>query len=154
MVDLLVICFCWIHFIFIPSEHIICESLTSRPPNLVLLISHAKSRHKRESKNKKQETKRFSTFAVYRLRHSETKKKHCLIRESSFQRNICETANQQSISGHMVVYMACIMRCGWLTFRRCFVNRALSRNRSLRDAKPARHLFVWFAKHCLAEHFL
>ena len=35
-------------------------------------------------KNKKQETKRFSTFAVFRLRHSETKKKHCLIRESSF----------------------------------------------------------------------
>ena len=34
-----------------------------------------KARHKRESKNKKQETKRFSTFAVSRLRHSETKKK-------------------------------------------------------------------------------
>ena len=45
----------------------------------------AKARRKRESKNKKQETKRFSTFAVYRLRHSETKeKKHCLIRESCF----------------------------------------------------------------------
>ena len=82
------------------------------------------------------------------------KKKHCLIRESSFQRNMCETANQQSISSHMVVYMACKMRCRCLTFRRCFVNRALSRNRSLRDAKPARHIFVWFAKHCLAEHCL
>ena len=35
-----------------------------------------KGRHKRESKNKKQETKRFSTFAVSRLRHSETKKKN------------------------------------------------------------------------------
>ena len=67
---------------------------------------------------------------------------------------MCETANQQSISSHMVVYMACKMRCRWLTFRRCFVNRALSRNRSLRDAKPTRHLFVWFAKHCLAEHCL
>ena len=67
---------------------------------------------------------------------------------------MCETANQQSISSHMVVYMACKMRCRWLTFRRCFVNRALSRNRSLRDAKPARHIFVWFAKHCLAEHCL
>ena len=33
-----------------------------------------KGRRKRESKNKKQETKRFSTFAVSRLRHSETKK--------------------------------------------------------------------------------
>ena len=32
-----------------------------------------KGRHRRESKNKKQETKRFSTFAVYRLRHSEKK---------------------------------------------------------------------------------
>ena len=67
---------------------------------------------------------------------------------------MCETANQQSISSHMVVYMACKMRCRWLTFRRCFVNRALFRNRSLRDAKPARHLFVWFTKHCLAEHCL
>ena len=43
-----------------------------------------KGRHRRESKNKKQETKRFSTFAVYRLRHSETKRKYCLIRESCF----------------------------------------------------------------------
>ena len=34
----------------------------------------AKGRHKRESKNKNQETKRFSTFTVSRLRHSETKK--------------------------------------------------------------------------------
>ena len=67
---------------------------------------------------------------------------------------MCETANQQSISSHMVVYLACKMRFRWLTFRRCFVNRAISRNRSLRDAKPARHLFVWFAKHCLAEHCL
>ena len=35
---------------------------------------------------KKHETrnKRFSTFAVYCLRHSETKKKHCLIQESCF----------------------------------------------------------------------
>ena len=35
-------------------------------------------------KNTKQATKRFSTFAVYRLHHSETTKKHCLIRESCF----------------------------------------------------------------------
>ena len=34
---------------------------------------------------------------------------------------MCETANQLSISSHMVVYMACKMRCRWLTFRRCFV---------------------------------
>ena len=30
----------------------------------------------------------------------------------------------------------------------------LSQNSSLRDAKPAGHLFVWFAKHCLAKHCL
>ena len=33
----------------------------------------SKARRKRESKNTKQETKRFSIFAVYRLRHSEAK---------------------------------------------------------------------------------
>ena len=38
----------------------------------------------KKTRNKKQETKLFSTFAVSRLRDSETKKKHCLIRESSF----------------------------------------------------------------------
>ena len=37
-------------------------------------VMMAKGRRKRESKNTKQETKRFSTFAVYRLRQSETKK--------------------------------------------------------------------------------
>ena len=36
---------------------------------------------------------------------------------------MCETANQQSISSHMVVYMASKVSCRWLTFRRCFVNR-------------------------------
>ena len=52
------------------------------------------------SKNKKHETKRFSTSAAYRLRHSETKKcstfreSNCLIRETCFQRNMCERANQ------------------------------------------------------------
>ena len=37
-------------------------------------LNSGKGRRKRESKNKKQETKRFSTFAVSRLRHFETKK--------------------------------------------------------------------------------
>ena len=67
----------------------------------------AATNESQKTRNKNQETKRFSTFAVSRLRHSETKKKQ----ESSFQRNMCETANQQSISSHMVVYMACKMRC-------------------------------------------
>ena len=43
----------------------------------------AATNESQKTRNKKQETKRFSTFAVSRLRHSETKK-HCLIRESSF----------------------------------------------------------------------
>ena len=43
--------------------------------NYMILLYSGKGRHKRESKNKNQETKRFSTFAVSRLRHSETKKK-------------------------------------------------------------------------------
>ena len=66
---------------------------------------------RKKTRNKKKETKRFSTPAVYRLRHSETKNIvsriiQCLIQETCFQRNMCETANQQSISSHMVVYMA------------------------------------------------
>ena len=56
----------------------------------------SKGRCKRESKNKKQETKRFSTFAVYRLRHSETRKT-LLDSRIMFKRNMCETANQQYI---------------------------------------------------------
>ena len=71
----------------------------------------AATNESQKTRNKNQETKRFSTFAVSRLRHSKTKKKHCLIRESSFQRNMCKLANQQYISSHMVVYMACKMRC-------------------------------------------
>ena len=69
---------------------------------------------------------------------------------------MCETANQQSISSHVVVYMASKMRCCWFTFRRCFVNCVHYPEiaRSLRDAKPAGHLVVWFTKHCLAEHCL
>ena len=34
----------------------------------------AAANESQKTRNKKQETKRFSTFAVYRLRHSETKK--------------------------------------------------------------------------------
>ena len=34
----------------------------------------AATNESQKTRNKKQETKRFSTFAVYRLRHSETKK--------------------------------------------------------------------------------
>ena len=49
--------------------------LVDKQPAILILY---KGRHKRESKNKKQETKRFSTFAVSRLRHSEKKKKTLL----------------------------------------------------------------------------
>ena len=38
-------------------------------------------------------------------------------------KNMCETANQQSISSHMVVYMVSKMMCRWKTFQRCFVSR-------------------------------
>ena len=38
------------------------------------LASRAATDESQKTRNKKQETKRFSTFAVYRLRHSETKK--------------------------------------------------------------------------------
>ena len=116
-----------------------------------ILPLRAAANESQKTRNKRQNGLAHSRFIVCVTPNQE---KHCLIRESCFQRNMCETANQQSISSHMVVYMACKMRCRWLTFRRCFVNRALSRNRSLRDAKPARHLFVWFAKHYLAEHCL
>ena len=61
----------------------------------------AKGHLKRESKNKKQ------IVCVT----PKQKKDICLIRESSFQRNMCETANHQSISSLMVVYMACKMIC-------------------------------------------
>ena len=47
-------------------------------------MAYVKPGANESKKNTKQETKRFSTFAVYRLRHSETKIKHCLIRESHF----------------------------------------------------------------------
>ena len=68
-----------------------------------------------QTRVKKQETriKKQNGLAHLRFLVCDTtkQKKHCLIRESSFQRNMCETANQQSISSHMVVYMACKMRC-------------------------------------------
>ena len=56
----------------------------------------AATNESQKTRNKNQETKRFSTFAVSRLRHSETKKKHCLIRESSFQRNMCGSHKRES----------------------------------------------------------
>ena len=85
-------------------------STSAVPTDFLFQRLRAATNESQKTRNKNQETKRFNTFAVSRLRHSVTKK-HCLIRESSFQRNMCETANQQSISSHMVVYMACKMRC-------------------------------------------
>ena len=49
---------------------------------IIDLSLRAGGNESKKTRNKKQETKRFNTFAVYRLRHSETKQKHCLIRES------------------------------------------------------------------------
>ena len=113
---------------------------------------NTKGRHRRESKNKKQETKRFSTFAVYRLRHSETKKNIAWFENQVLAEHVWNSQSTIYLKSHGCVHG--LQNEMSLTFRRCFVNRALSRNRSLRDAKPARHIFVWFAKHCLAEQFL
>ena len=44
----------------------------------IRLSLRAATDESQKTRNKKQETKRFSTFAVYRLRHSETKKKTLL----------------------------------------------------------------------------
>ena len=64
---------------------------------------------KRTSKNKKQERKWVSTSGSLRKKHIVSRNvlriKQCLIRETCFQQNMCETADQQSISSHMVVYM-------------------------------------------------
>ena len=70
-----------------------------------------------QTRVKKQETRIKKHNGLAHLRFlvcvtpKQKRKKHCLVRELSFQRNMCETANQQSISSHMVVYMACKMRC-------------------------------------------
>ena len=71
-----------------------------------LILVRAATNESQKTRNKNQETKRFSTFAVFRLRHSETKKTTLQVFSET-----CETANQQSISSHMVVYIACKMRC-------------------------------------------
>ena len=106
-------------------------------------------------KNTKQETKRFSTSTVYRLRHSETQKKTVL--DSRIMFSAEHLWNSQS-----TIYLK---SHGWvhgfqhevllINFSTMFcLTCALSRNRSLQDAIPAGHLFVWFTKHCLAKHCL
>ena len=42
--------------------------------SILLFLLRAATNESQKTRNKKQETKRFSTFAVSRLRHSETKK--------------------------------------------------------------------------------
>ena len=120
----------------------------------VFNITKAKRKGTSKTRNKKHETKRSSTCAVYRLRHYETKKnvsrnvvlgiKQCLIREPCFHRNMCETKTN--------VYVSLYRQTVWLIIVSTMfcLPCALSRNSSLRDAKPAGHLFVWFAKHCLS----
>ena len=64
-----------------------CYDFVSRAPsryyNFSLVTLRAATDESQKTRNKNQETKRFSTFTVSRLRHPETKK-HCLIRELSF----------------------------------------------------------------------
>ena len=107
-----------------------------------------------KTRNKKHETIRFSTTAIYRLRHSKTKNivsrnvvsgiKQCLIREICFHRNMCKIYSQSTIyfKSHGCVHdfqhevsltIVSTMLC---------LPCALSRSRSLRDAKPTGFLFV------------
>ena len=50
------------------------NSRLARPIEGLKCVLRAATDESQKTRNKKQETKRFSTFAVYRLRHSETKK--------------------------------------------------------------------------------
>ena len=75
---------------------------------------------KHETRNKKQNRLAHSQFIVW---FTPKQKKTLLDSRIMFKRNMCETANQQYIWSHMVVYMVSKMRCCWLTFRRCFVSR-------------------------------
>ena len=132
----------------------IFKELNPRQLHLCTFKASANELHK--TRNENQETKWFSTSMVYRLRHCETKSivsrnvvsgiKQCLIRETCFHRNMCKTKTNVSLYRKKVslinVPMMFCLRC------------ALSQNSSLRDAKPAEYLFVWFAKHCLAKHCL
>ena len=114
----------------------------------------AKGRHRRESKNKKQETKRFSTFAVYRLRHSETKKNIAWFENQVLAEHVRKSQSTIYLKSHGCVH-GLQNEMSLINFSTMFCKPcSLSRNRSLRDAKSARHMFVWFAKHCLAEHCL
>ena len=108
-----------------------------------------------KTRNKKQETKRFSTFAVYRLRHSETKQKNIAWFENQvLAEHVRKSQSTIYLKSHGCVHgfqnEVLLINFSTMFCKPC----SLSRNRSLRDAKSARHMFVWFAKHCLAEHCL
>ena len=73
------------------------------------------------SENERQKTRNTKQKNIVSRNISGTKQ--CLIRKTCFHRNMCETANQQFISSHMVVFMVSNLRCRWLMFRQCFVYR-------------------------------
>ena len=107
-----------------------------------------------KTRNKKQETKRFSTFAVYRLRHSETKKNIAWFENQVLAEHVRKSQSTIYLKSHGCVH-GFQNEVSLINFSTMFCKPcSLSRNRSLRDAKSARHMFVWFAKHCLAEHCL
>ena len=92
-------------------------------PDCVLDCVKPNANERQNTRNKKHETKRFSTSAVYRLRHPETKKKTLLDSRNMFSVEHVQNSQSTIYLKHMVVYMAFNMRCRSLTFRRCFVNR-------------------------------
>ena len=64
---------------FSDQRHVAVAELTRlQSRKRVTLYIRAATDESQKTRNEKQETKRFSTFAVYRLRHSETKKKTLL----------------------------------------------------------------------------
>ena len=65
------------------------HGVTNTHPNEQII--RAATNESQKTRNKKQNGLAHSRFIVC---VTPKQKKHCLIRESSFQRNVCETANQ------------------------------------------------------------
>ena len=118
------------------------------------VLVRAATDESQKTRSKKQETKRFSTFAVYRLRHSETKKNIAWFENQVLAEHVRKSQSTIYLQSHGCVH-GFQNEVSLINFSTMFCKPcSLSRNRSLRDAKSARHMFVWFAKHCSAEHCL
>ena len=139
----------WSHMVVYMVSKMRCRWLTFRR-----CFVRAATDESQKTRNKKQETKRFSTFAVYRLRHSETKKNIAWFENQVLAEHVRKSQSTIYLKSHGCVH-GFQNEVSLINFSTMFCKPcSLSRNRSLRDAKSARHMFVWFAKHCLAEHCL